>query len=182
MRGIIVLGASKERMKRRMGEAISLYFQDQENSILIFSGYSWPREYINIASKCGIFSKKIWRENGSRTTKENALYCKELVEGTEIEEIDVVTDSPHLARVKKIFNEQFKDYKRNFYAVPTGLKIFAYLPFEILSWIKLLFDKGDVLDKLVSSYRRKVEEMKTGMREPKITIQLGLKGPDAVVI
>ena len=72
--------------------------------------------------------------------------------------------------------------KEVFNAVPTGLKIFAYLPFEILSWIKLLFDKGDVLDKLVSSYRRKVEEMKTGMREPKITIELGLKGPDAILI
>ena len=109
-----MLGASKERMKRRMGEAISLYFQDSGNSILIFSGYGWPREYMDIANKCDIPYEKIWLENGSRTTKENALYCRKLIEGTEIEEIDVVTDSPHLARVKKIFNEEFKDYKRSF--------------------------------------------------------------------
>jgi uncharacterized SAM-binding protein YcdF (DUF218 family) len=156
MKGIITLSASKERMEKRLEGAISLYLQDPENSFLLLSGYGWHSFNINsIAKKYGIPYGKILIEEKSRTTKENALYCKKLIEKIGIREISIVSDSPHIARVKKIFNEQFKDYKKNFYAVPIGLKIFVYLPSEILSWIKLFLDKKSLLDQLISSYRKK---------------------------
>jgi hypothetical protein len=52
----------------------------------------------------------------------------------EVEEINVISDSPHIARVKKIF---------------------TCLPSEILSWFLLLIDKRNLLSQLLLSYRKK---------------------------
>jgi uncharacterized SAM-binding protein YcdF (DUF218 family) len=156
MKAIITLSSSKERMQKRLEGAISLYLQDPENSFLILSGYGWRFLDINsIASKYGIPYEKILIEEESKRTIENALYSKRLIEKMEVEEINVISDSPHIARVKKIFSSQFKNYKKEFYQVSLGLKIFTCLPSEILSWFLLLIDKRNLLSQLLLPYRKK---------------------------
>jgi vancomycin permeability regulator SanA len=161
MKGIIVLGASDERMRERIKGAISLYLQNHEKSLLILSGYDWKSFNISsLIKRYGISPEKILIEEKSRTTLENAIYSKNVVKKTGVEEIAVVSDSFHMARVKKIFNDHFKGYKKNFYAVQLGLKLFSYLPSEILSCLILLFDKRNLITSFISSYREHLQSKK----------------------
>ena len=145
MKAIVVLGASVERMKKRFEGALSLYLQDPESSIMIFSGKDWKDLDIKryVSSKFRQYDIKYEEELESKSTEENAINSFEKMEGLGISEASIVGSCSQAARTRKFFKRWNRNgYKLNFYGTAEGLKTsVAEFPWEYLKYVNSILPK-----------------------------------------
>ena len=125
---IIVLGG--EKRGKRTEKAVQLYQGGFAERLLFSDGthLSWRvkaiDEMIALARKLGVPETAIYKEDQSRSTYENALYSKKIMEENGWDSAIIVTTNWHTRRSQFIFEKVFKD---------SGIKLlFAPSPPELI--------------------------------------------------
>ncbi len=110
---IIIPGAGGERGRKRILGALYLA-KELENALICFVGYDVEKDkelkkYINAAKKYAKrFNSDFIVLSKSRTTVENALEVKPLIEKLNTREAYIVTDEIHYGRTKSIFDYELE--------------------------------------------------------------------------
>ena len=110
---LIVLGG--EHNGERTRRAIEIYKQDYAGRILFSDGtnLSWRTKAVDemtaLASSLDVPQDSIFTEESSKSTYENAIFTKEILEEKGWKSAIVVTTYWHTRRVKMIFDHVYKD-------------------------------------------------------------------------
>jgi uncharacterized SAM-binding protein YcdF (DUF218 family) len=110
---IIVLGGETEG--ERTEKAVTLYKAGMAHQLLFSDGttLSWRTraidEMIALAQKLGVPDQAIFREERSRSTYENALYTKEILEKKHWKSAIIVTTDWHTRRSRFIFDKVYQN-------------------------------------------------------------------------
>jgi uncharacterized SAM-binding protein YcdF (DUF218 family) len=99
--------------------AVRVYRQDHPRQILFSGGFQLAEAMRDFAASSGVPPEVLRTENGSRTTRENALYAKELVgaqPGTKV----LLTSDYHMYRARRTFEKLGIPVQP--YPVPDALK------------------------------------------------------------
>lgn len=148
------MGGGVERSKRRFEGALSVYMQNQDSDIIV-SGVDWAieenKEHIKKTCETFGLNPKIIPEQESASALENVKNSSKLIDEG-VEEIVLVTESTHIAEVKRYAKRFLDGYKLGFYAVPEKLN--RYLPLHLIeSIIGFSFSlMPEYADSLISRY------------------------------
>lgn len=101
---IVILGRGREHSPSRADVAAQLW-HDRRAPIIFASGINDAPELAQLLRTKGVPAAKISGESCSRTTWENAVFTKAVLQPQGIKQILLVTDVPHLWRSLLIFEQ-----------------------------------------------------------------------------
>jgi uncharacterized SAM-binding protein YcdF (DUF218 family) len=101
---IVILGRGREHSPSRAGVAAQLW-REQRAPIIFASGINDAPELAQLLRTKGIPPESISGEGCSKTTWENAVFTKAVLQPRGIKQILLVTDAPHLWRSLLIFEQ-----------------------------------------------------------------------------
>jgi uncharacterized SAM-binding protein YcdF (DUF218 family) len=101
---IVILGRGREHSPSRAGVAAQLW-REQRAPIIFASGINDAPELAQLLRTNGISAASISGEGCSKTTWENAVFTKAVLQPRGIKQILLVTDAPHLWRSLLIFEQ-----------------------------------------------------------------------------
>ncbi len=101
---IVILGRGREHSPSRADVAAQLW-REQRSPIIFASGINDAPELAQVLQTKGIPAESISGEGCSKTTWENAVFTKAVLQPQGIKQILLVTDAPHLWRSFLIFEQ-----------------------------------------------------------------------------
>ncbi|MBW4691628.1 MAG: YdcF family protein [Lyngbya sp. HA4199-MV5] len=101
---IVILGRGREQSPERV-KVVAQLWQNQRAPILFASGIVDAPELVTTLRTQSIPAQAISGESCSRTTWENAVFTKALLQPQGVKQILLVTDAPHLWRSLLIFEQ-----------------------------------------------------------------------------
>ncbi|MBW4583277.1 MAG: YdcF family protein [Tildeniella nuda ZEHNDER 1965/U140] len=117
---IVILGRGHEHNSARADIAAQLWL-DQRAPVLFASGINDAPELAKLLRTKGVPAAKIGGEGCSRTTWENAVFTKALLQPQGVKQILLVTDVPHLWRSLLIFEQV------GFQVIPSASPLFTQM-------------------------------------------------------
>ncbi|XHX77721.1 MAG: YdcF family protein [Stenomitos frigidus ULC029] len=101
---IVILGRGREHSPSRADVAAQLW-REQRSPLIFASGVNDAPQLAQLLRTQGILAANISGEGCSRTTWENAVFTKAVLQPQGIKQILLVTDAPHLWRSLLIFEQ-----------------------------------------------------------------------------